>query len=92
MGDVLDDIHPTPTFAPKLLYYVLPCHDAHSVFIEIRLEATISERVQIICIEVENLWITHMKAAYHHGGEPWMCLDLKGQLCVYQSTEILGKL
>jgi hypothetical protein len=37
--DVLVDIHPTPTFAPKLLYYVLPCHDAHSVFIEIRLEA-----------------------------------------------------
>jgi hypothetical protein len=55
MGDVLDDIHPTPTFAPKLLYYVLPCHDAHSVFIEIRLEAMISERVQITCIGVEKL-------------------------------------
>jgi hypothetical protein len=52
--DVLDDIHLTPTFAPKLLYYVLQCHVAHSVFIEIRLEATISERVQITCIGVEN--------------------------------------
>jgi hypothetical protein len=53
--DVLDDIHPTPTFAPKLLYYVLPCHDAHSVFIEIRLDATISERVHFTCIRVEKL-------------------------------------
>jgi len=53
--DVLDDIHPTPTFAPKLLYYVLPCHDAHSVFIEITFDATIRERVHFTSIRVEKL-------------------------------------